>query len=417
MKKIVFSLLVLAIMASSFAFGEADLIKVEVNEQELIFDVEPIIKEGRPMVPVRAIFESLYLEVSWDDKSKAVTVKNKDTQINLIIGDKRASVNDKVIILDHPPLIINERTMVPVRFIGQAIGADFSWDNESRTLSIKKTVPNSQDYKTTLTYSNLLDKASQEEVRKAMEVAGFLTENIESFFADVDKFNGAVKGTSLVDKGFVTINSLEPDYDYISMMDLWDANFPEFIGYNCRIVSYDLMKDAIKIGKPNTSNSAWMVFDENALEYNPIDLFNKEEHEGFRTLYSSIPAELTKDINIHLKNVKEDWNAKQIEFLNEDKRSIISVFFHDEEGYLFIGHMGVLIPTQDGKLLFIEKLSFHQPYQAIKFDNRTELNDYLMNKYDISWGQETAKPFIMENNELLQGYREKPNNLENQLNK
>lgn len=149
-------------MASSFAFGEADLIKVEVNEQELIFDVDPIIKEGQTMVPVRAIFESLYLEVSWDDKSKAVTVKNKDTQINLIIGDKRASVNDKVIILDHPPLIINERTMVPVRFIGQAIGADFSWDNESRTLSIKKTVPNSQDYKTTLTYSNLLDKASQE---------------------------------------------------------------------------------------------------------------------------------------------------------------------------------------------------------------------------------------------------------------
>ena len=76
--------------------------------------------------------------------------------------------------------------------------------------------------------------------------------------------------------------------------------------------------------------------------------------------------------------------------------------------------MGVLIPTEDGKLLFLEKLSFQAPYQAVKFDNRIDLNDYLMNKYDISWGQPTAKPFIMENDQLLDGYRENPNNQENE---
>ena len=48
-----------------------------------------------------------------------------------------------------------------------------------------------------------------------------------------------------------------------------------------------------------------------------------------------------------------------------------------------------------------------------KFNRRVELNDYLMNKYDISWGQPTAMPFIMENDELLEGYRENPNNPEN----
>jgi hypothetical protein len=159
------------------------------------------------------------------------------------------------------------------------------------------------------------------------------------------------------------------------------------------------MKDVIKIRKPDTSNAGWMVFDENALEYNPIEVFSQEEHVAFRTLYSSVPAELTKDIFIHLENVKEDWKSKEIEFMSKNKRSIISVFFHDEEGYLFI-----------------EKLSFHKPYQAIKFDSRTELNDYLMNKYDISWGQETAKPFIMENDQILEGYREKPVSLESESN-
>lgn len=63
-------------------------------------------------------------------------------------------------------------------------------------------------------------------------------------------------------------------------------------------------------------------------------------------------------------------------------------------------------------LLFLEKLSFQESYQVIQFDNRIELNDYLMNKHDVSWGKPTAKPFIIENDELLEGYRENPNNPE-----
>ena len=51
----------------------------------------------------------------------------------------------------------------------------------------------------------------------------------------------------------------------------------------------------------------------------------------------------------------------------------------------------------DKKLLFVEKLSFSLPYQVLKFDNRKQLKNYLMGMYDISWGQEEAKPFIMEN--------------------
>ena len=64
---------------------------------------------------------------------------------------------------------------------------------------------------------------------------------------------------------------------------------------------------------------------------------------------------------------------------------------------LFIGHAGVLVPTKDKKLLFVEKLSFSLPYQVLKFDNRKQLKNYLMGMYDTSWGQEEAKPFIMEN--------------------
>ncbi len=278
-----------------------------------------------------------------------------------------------------------------------------------------KPIENSQEVKESLTYSNLVDEESQDEVRKAMESVGISEENIKSFFYEVDTFNSTVEGKTLVNSGFTTIDSFEPDYDLISMMDMWDANNPMFIGYNCRLTTFDLMKDLISIGKPDIENSDWLVFDYNAIEYNPKDLFNEVELDQYKTLFASIPAEDTKDISIHLKNVQEDWANKKIQFPNKDKTSIISVIFHDELGYLFIGHMGFLIPIEDGQLMFIEKLTFHAPYQVIKFNNRTELNDYLMNKYDISWGQPTAKPFIMENDQLLEGYREKPVNEEDNI--
>ena len=174
------------------------------------------------------------------------------------------------------------------------------------------------------------------------------------------------------------------------------------------------MKDSIHIGNPVITDTNWIIFDKLALDTNPKEVFSKEEMEIFESFYSSIPTELTKDISVHLENIKEDWEKKEIEFSNEDKRSIVSVFFHDElDDSLFIGHMGLLIPSEDGKLLFIEKLSFLEPYQAIKFDNPVDLNDYLMNKYDLSKGQPTARPKIMENDQLLEGYRENPNNPEN----
>lgn len=263
-----------------------------------------------------------------------------------------------------------------------------------------------------LTYSNLTDTISRDEVTKALEYAKIPSDNIGSFFRGVDYFNLAVEEEDLTEEGFTMIDNLEPEYDSLAMKEKWDTKNPEFIGYNCRITSYDLMKDSILIGKPDTENADWLMFDEMALEHAPEKLFDKVEQEQFRSLYSFVPTESTKDIAVHVKNVKEDWKKKEIEFKNDDRASLISVFFHEEEGYLFIGHIGVLLITEDGELLFLEKVGLQEPYQALKFNQRVELNDYLMNKYDISWNQPTAKPFIMENNELLEGYRESPNTKE-----
>ena len=71
---------------------------------------------------------------------------------------------------------------------------------------------------------------------------------------------------------------------------------------------------------------------------------------------------------------------------------------------MFVGHTGVLVPTKNHKYLFIEKLSFQLPYQVTRFESKEQLNDYLMEMYDTEWGQDTAKPFIMENTKLMKEY-------------
>ncbi len=75
---------------------------------------------------------------------------------------------------------------------------------------------------------------------------------------------------------------------------------------------------------------------------------------------------------------------------------------------LFVGHVGVLLTAEDGTLHFVEKVAFQEPYRLLRFADRTALSDCLMGKYDTSWGQDMASPFIMENDELMDGWRPNP---------
>ena len=105
------------------------------------------------------------------------------------------------------------------------------------------------------------------------------------------------------------------------------------------------------------------------------------------------------------------WSARGVAFADSRAR-LISVVLHDRfsetENTLFIGHVGVLPPASDGTLCFVEKVAFQKPYRLVKLRDRTALSDYLMEKYDTAWGQDTTRPFIMENDSLMQGYRPNP---------
>lgn len=92
--------------------------------------VQPIVKDDRTLVPVRFIAESFGAQVGWDEATSTVTVQNGDTTITLVIDTKDMKVNDQVITLDVPAQTINDRTLIPLRAVAEALGKQVFWDDK-----------------------------------------------------------------------------------------------------------------------------------------------------------------------------------------------------------------------------------------------------------------------------------------------
>ena len=254
-------------------------------------------------------------------------------------------------------------------------------------------------------YSNLVDTKTQQKVKKAMLAAGLSEKRIDAWLGDVQMYNRTIRNTDLVKKGFKKLTGKNPQYDENRMMELWNKKNPQFIGYNCRITAYDLMGDKISMKKDAKVDASNLFMDQDAIRNAPVKKYTGKQQKKFEALYSTVKTAYTTDVDQHAAKQKRAWQRKGIKVSDKTKASLITVVFHDSFGKndneLFIGHAGVLLPGKNGKLLFVEKLSFSLPYQVLRFDNRKQLNRYLMSMYDTQWGQDSARPFIMENTQLL----------------
>ena len=242
-------------------------------------------------------------------------------------------------------------------------------------------------------------------MKELLSDTGVSDRRIQSFFRRVDRFNDSVKQEWLTD-GFEEAELLYTKYDPYAMQDEWTAKNGTFPGYNCRITAMNLFGDFLSVSADSQINAGEDVLfvDEEALKTDP-DALGGSSLADFRALYSSMKAEDTTEIKRHVQTVQEEWASRGVIFRENERIHLITVFFHDkpteEESLLFVGHVGVLLTAEDGTLYFVEKVAFQEPYRLLRFADRTALSDYLMGKYDTSWGQDTASPFIMENDELM----------------
>ena len=134
MRKIITAFLIILCLTAANVY--ADDITVIMDGEEMSFDQPPVIMNDSTLVPFRAIFERLGMEVEWDSTDKSVIAYNDDTAIGLIVGYDTMFVNDDEVQLIAPPTIINDRTLVPLRAISEAVGAYVGWDGETRTVTI-----------------------------------------------------------------------------------------------------------------------------------------------------------------------------------------------------------------------------------------------------------------------------------------
>ena len=255
-------------------------------------------------------------------------------------------------------------------------------DNSNKNSKVNQEVP---------TYSNLAGEDSVGEVKPLLEA--YLDKgNVEEYLKQVKEYNDIVGATGL--KGdFSQFN--KPQYDVDKISTLWKEKKGDFIGTNCRINSYILLNKNIEIPELKVDDEL-LFLDNDAIAKGK--LFNEEDKKKFQILFSRVKTEATQDIKIHANNMEKYFEN----FKFDDNARMLSVVIHDnlDGDYLFVGHVGVLVPDKDG-FLFVEKLSFEEPYQAIKFSTKEQCYKYLSTKYENYTGDGLAKPFIMDNNKMV----------------
>lgn len=110
-------------------------IKVILDGEEIYFDQPPIIENERTLVPMRAIFEAMGCDVYWDDGMIDV-YEDGENIMSLWINDNEMWLPTGFEYLDVPPRLVNNRTLVPVRVVTESLGAYVEWDGDTRTVYI-----------------------------------------------------------------------------------------------------------------------------------------------------------------------------------------------------------------------------------------------------------------------------------------
>jgi Copper amine oxidase N-terminal domain len=123
-----------ALISPAIAPAQSSAVSVFVNGQRLSFDQPPVLQSGRVFVPLRGVFQALGASVVYNNGQ--INATGSGRTISLTIGSTTAVVNGQQQILDVAPFTVGDRTLVPLRFIAQALGANVNWDDSSSSVTI-----------------------------------------------------------------------------------------------------------------------------------------------------------------------------------------------------------------------------------------------------------------------------------------
>lgn len=138
MKKLFCAMLAASMICAAVpsAFAEKDVCSVMVDNEEVKFDQPPTVVDGRMLVPIRAVFEKAGAEVDWDGATMTATVTRGDTVVSITADKDIIFKNGKAVPLDVPAAIINDRTLIPLRAVSDALDFGVTWNGAQSTALI-----------------------------------------------------------------------------------------------------------------------------------------------------------------------------------------------------------------------------------------------------------------------------------------
>lgn len=137
MKKFILLSLVLVLTVFSFnTIAAPSYITVRIDGTALIYDVPPVAIDGRTLVPVRVTAESLGADVSWDNSSQTAIITFEDRIVKMTLNDPNYYINDVKYPMDSAVTIIDNRMLIPVRYLAESLGAIVMWDNNEWIVEI-----------------------------------------------------------------------------------------------------------------------------------------------------------------------------------------------------------------------------------------------------------------------------------------
>ena len=321
---LVASMLIFAPSSALAAQTTDTQVEVQINGEDIAFtDVKPVIVNNRVFVPFRTIFEELDAEIEYDGATKTVTAVKDNTTVTLVVGDKTISVattdengavNTQTIETDAASFISNSRTLVPVRFVAQALDCTVGWDAANKTaIIVENNLFNTEDV--TFEIVNKYLAYSTEFAKSNYAITGEINLDAEISFPENIKFSGTTDITGLTSAKTINLDTtttldltdlrkLAESEGTLSEEDL--AMFDEMSEIDMNII-FDLEDGKFYIGSTSMSSltgeasdeETWILLDmkkllaETGMNYSELLLLNDTTDfaEIMNTMAKTIPVD------------------------------------------------------------------------------------------------------------------------------
>lgn len=254
---------------------------------------------------------------------------------------------------------------------------------------------------TAAVYSNLVDAASQNEVKDVLVAHGAAQEQADTLILWADDFNKRVKKPALP-TGFVPMQNSFVDYSGVQFDAKVQPDGMYLSEANCRLTSFLLMRNMITTNGKIDENDTYLMFDVEAIVNEKQFAMSETDRAKFTALFNWVDVSDATTLEQHIKKIEQAWRDRAIKISDQAGLSLIEVYLDAPfDKVRFVGHTGVLAETENG-LLFVEKYGPQAPFQATRFANRKELKAYLLARPDLYGDETELAPIIMENGKVME---------------